>query len=539
MSQNPVVLKNVSVLTFGKLPPELQTIILQHAFTNDASEYLTYLSDGEPERAPLESKRERLKPIRLLGRVFHDAVTHAVFASIHIHASDLSLARAENIANSRLAGHVKEIVYHEGSFANRNRDQVLFFSTLASNRRRQDYPVHLKEADRDKLYVNFVQEVEAATAFPIGKGGGFLNYQTCELTKKLPHLLTFVVLPYHDEWHDPETSAYTLRRTGLSYLPQVNSHSSDIQENDEKFIRSMAGFQPRRLNMSLFPISNLCPIVRPPREWIQNRTKQSNSMVDPVFEWAEKNFLELRHLKIGPAYGAKYGYGVSLSDELHRDTTILLQAAVNLIHLELTNDYPLSRTFTVLPSGKLPRLETLVVSRGITLGHWPERALMQCITNVGGSLKHLHFDGIVLKDWSHGSENAAANIRQQAITDVPLGSLVRLLYQITSSTTLRSCTGLDSIEDLKSQGHRQSRYIRPGPKPGKEKLIKKLGQAVLHRLPWPIDVRQTESPHEMLSKLQLDDSKESALLAFISDEWAVTVDEFAVFEETSKSARCS
>src|SRR3954463_10203462 len=95
-----------------RLPHELIVSILQYVYADDPSEYLVHMGTGEPERLPLESKRERLKKLRLEGSAFRDAVTPAIFASIHLHASDLSIARAESIATSNLANYVKEIVYH-------------------------------------------------------------------------------------------------------------------------------------------------------------------------------------------------------------------------------------------------------------------------------------------------------------------------------------------------------------------------------------------------------------------------------------------
>lgn len=168
-----------------QLPPELIITILRHAFIGDTTTYLTSRGIGEVGCPPPSSTRERLKQIRLEGRVFHDAVTPLVFATIHIHASQLSITRAENIACSRLNTHVREIVHHCGTFQHSMTQRQTFLRILGSHQRRQDYPKQLKDADKEEFYQNFLQEVEAAGEFE--NAGGFSDYDYQRLVDKLPN----------------------------------------------------------------------------------------------------------------------------------------------------------------------------------------------------------------------------------------------------------------------------------------------------------------------------------------------------------------
>lgn len=485
----------------AQLPFELVITILRYAFTDDPTLYLTHLGNGEPERAPCNSARERLKQLRLEGHVFSDAVTPAVFASVHLHACHISMTRAERIADSRLATYVKEIVHHQGTFAGRNRDRQLFLSTLASHRRRQDYPSELRNADKDKFYKIFLEEIEAAERFE--KAGAFQNYPFASLVTRLPNCRTFVSLPYHDEWHDPETSAYTLRRTGLSYLPMSRSttfHSS------HRFTSGIRIFRPRSLNLSLFLCDAIHALVGP----MEGAQQASSYSASARLSCAKDRFGQLEDLRLGPAYGAKYGY---VGDEQwSHDTTMLLQACENLVSLELTNDYPSNRRFAVLPRDSLTNLRRLTISKGVCLGEWCDRKILECVTNVGSTLQHLHFDGIMLRVNSINSYS----------------SLIQLLYQLTQYTNLRSCTGLETVKDRKSEAVK-STLVRPGPKPGKRALLEKVEQAVCHRRQWPSHLHPVASmPYEqyVVEQGAPEPAGMAAALVFLHAHWDETVDEF-------------
>ena len=496
-----------------QLPIELILTILRYAFAGDPASYLTYLSNGDPERTPLNSARERLKRIRLGGHVFCKAVTPALFASVHLHASSFSVARAEDIANSHLAIHVKEIVHHQGAFAGRSKDHQLFLSTLASHRRRQDYPHELKTADGDRFYQHFLEEVEAADRFD--NAGDFQKYALKPLIKKFPNCITFVSLPHHDDWHDPETSAYTLKRTGLSYLPM----SGTIWLPEAcRFITAMRIFKPQVLNMSLFPSEAIHALVRP---IVETSPQSANASSDHLL-WAKDRFAQLQELKLGPAYGTKYGNGDS-GDLWSINTALLLQASENLVSLELTNDYPLNRRFAVLPKDGLPHLRTLTISKGVTLGHWPTTELLECIRNVGTTLQHLHFDNIVLKNWAPSLNDQNYSQIYNTIS-APRSSLIRVLYEVTANTNLISCTGLETVEDVKSKEGCRGTYVRPGPKPGKKVLVKKLEEAVCHRRTWPPNL--LHMPMTASAAERTEHSGLSAAIAFFYAHWDDTVDEF-------------
>lgn len=480
----------------AQLPYELVIRILRYAFTDDPTQYLTHLGNGEHERRPCISARERLKPLRLEGHVFCDAVTPAVFASVHLHACRLSMIRAERIADSRLAIHVKEIVHHQGTFAGRNRDHKLFLSTLASHRQRQDYPNELRDADRDKFYQAFLEEVEAGEQFE--KAGAFQHYPLQSLVTRLPNCRTFVSLPYHDEWHDPETSAYTLRRTGLSYLPMSRSTTF---HSYHRFTSAIRIFRPQCLNLSLFLCEAIHALVGP----MEGAQQASSYSASARLSCAKERFRKLEALKLGPVYGAKYGY---VGDEQwSHDTTMLLQACENLVSLELTNDYPSNRRFAVLPKDSLPNLKSLTISKGVSIGEWTDRKILECATNVGSTLQHLHFNGIVLKSSSRSGYS----------------SLILLLYELSQYTNLGSCTGLETVEDLKSKAVKRT-PLRSGPKPGKKVLLEKLEQAVCHRRQWPSQLLSSEQYVYEQRVSELADVVAS--LAFLYGHWDETDDEF-------------
>lgn len=490
-------------------PLELVTIILRYALIDDPALYSTYLGNGEPERTPLTSARERLKQLRLEGHAFCDAVTPAVFASIHLHASSLSMKRAESIANSRLATHVKEIVHHQGTFAGWNEDRQRFLNALASYQRRQDYPAELRTADREAFYENFLEERKAAKDF--AKGGGFRTYPFQVLGEKLPKCKTFVSLPYNDEWHDPETSAYTLRRTGFSYLPMPGV--ADLVES-HWFTSAITTIRPLCLNLSIFPCDAAYALLRQVTERHHDSTHDNTNSLT----YAKDRFSRLEDLKLGPAYGAKYGYGGG--GQWSSVTTLLLRACENLVSLELTNDYPLDRKFVVLPQDGLPKLTKLTISKGSTLGYWPATGMLQCIKNVGKTLQHLHFDGVVLKDWAHGSHDAGRISHDLA--EAPNCSFIGLLFEVSAHTNLKSCTGLETVDDVKSGVGSKATNIRPGM----EVLLKKLEEAVCHRRQWPSNFPLLLTLHRTsYTSVTKNNPEVDVVLAFIHGCWDDTFDE--------------
>jgi len=497
--------------TRTQLPHELVIIILRYALSLDVSQYLTHLGDGEAEKSPISAVRERLKPLRLEGRAFCDAVTPAVFASIHLHGSHLSTRRAEDLAASRLGVHVKEVIHHQGTFAGRNRDRKLFQSTLASHRRRQDYPEELKAADGDQFYINLIEEIQAAERFL--RAGGWQTYPFEPLVSRLQNCRTFVSVPYHDEWHDPETSAYTLKRTGLAYLPM--SPRSSSFHSSHRFTSSMTILRPRSLDLSLFMCEAVHALVGPMDGALQTSSFSKSSRL----ACAKERYDRLKDLKIGPAYGAKYGYGGD--EQWTYDTMLLIQACDNLVSLELTNDYPVNPRFAVLPEGSLPSLERLTISKGTTSGCWPGMALLECITNIGTTLQHLRFKDILLKHWPHSPDKG---ILSYDLIGATHGYLIGLLYQLTQHTNLRSCSGLESVGDIKSDITFRSANIASNLMPGKEALLRKLEEAACHRRPWPS--RLSALPCAQFSGHRRGHIEHDNPEPFICAHWDDTIDAF-------------
>lgn len=474
----------------ARLPQELLVMILRYVYEPNPEEYLTYLGNGEAEWDPLHSQREQLKPLRLQGRGFHDAVTPIVFASIHIHASELSFCRAENIAGSSLAGYVREIVYHEGSFATADRGNQNYFRTLASHRRRQDYPRGHHFASSGVLYDNYLQEIRSANTFR-----GFEIERTTSLLRKLPRCITFLALPHSSRWGDSRTSAYTLRRTGLSYFPMRNNPASERLP----FINSTIYWKPRVLNLSIFSHTALCDLI--------DSALPSNRPTEPLQStdnWAD----QLISLKLAlPTLGLESQY-TSRFQTLFRNCH-------NLAHLELTGCFEPLPVPPLFPENCLSRLVRLTISKGSGAAHWVEESIYAHVKSLAGTLKHLHFDCIQLERCSNFEE---------PLSRITLdGSILRLLFNITPFTNLESCTGLDTVVDIKADFRMKGKITAPGFAPGKKVILAKVEDAVCGRLAWP---ERFNSDYFRMDKTvsaihEIDATEESA---FIFSAWEDTVD---------------
>lgn len=490
---------SISLDGFSSLPLELQVMILQLALIDDPSEYLTYLGDGEAERLPLESKREQLKRIRLMGRAFCEAVNPAVFASIHISASRSSLQRAENIANSSFAGYVREIVYHEGGFADRNTDLKLFLSTLASHRRRQDYPIHLKKIKGTDLHANFLAEIDEAQSFE-----GFNTPRWTAILHNLPNLETYVCLPYNNEWHDPETSAYTLRRVGLSYLPMEHF---PVTHRTLDLIVANRSIKIKELNLSLFPSFARGYLVsyHPSTLSISPKDDNEDTTLTNLRSWLQN----LRHLKVGADHSPKYGQPLVSIKSWNIDVDRFLIACEGLTHLEITYGFAIHSNNEsrdpLLPPGCLPRLQSLTLSNETFL---PEM-LKGCLLGLASSLRHLKFDNV--------SFQTVAWFNQGSIYE---SSIVELLYDVSPSMKLRTCVGLDTVRCCKTD---KRGLTMSGYKPGKEVMVRKVQEAVCRQRTWPKSITDTTFESGVFP------NREQRATFFFSN-WNDMVD---LFEETS------
>ena len=267
------------------LPSELIIIILKYVYIEDSHKYLTHLSSGESASQPLETPREQLKKLRLEGRAFCDAVTPSIFNSLHIHASALSITRAELVSQSYLSIYVQEIVCHEGSFFGQSSNQKDFSRILYSHARRQDYPWQRSDlvVKEHQLFSNYLEEVKAASLFQEINVNDYYRMAFHRICQNSPNLKTFVIMPYLNEWADPETSSYTLRLTGWAYLPTTTQWPTC-----QWFLEVMQDFEPEILNLALFhnKLSSMY-VAR------SQNAAGSNSMT------------KLRKLKIGPSYDPK------------------------------------------------------------------------------------------------------------------------------------------------------------------------------------------------------------------------------------------
>ena len=140
-------------LVIDKLPTEIQDLIFHYVV--------------------MDSTRDELKLFRQSNRHFRDRADSYLFGTLHISASNLSLERVRLISeNDRLNVHVKELVYHRGTFSGhkmvrfsggthmRPRDYDDFENHLLRTRVSQ---AHIVRAS--KCYDAFIEEVEAEAAF--------------------------------------------------------------------------------------------------------------------------------------------------------------------------------------------------------------------------------------------------------------------------------------------------------------------------------------------------------------------------------------
>lgn len=294
------------------------------------------------------------------------------------------------------------------------------------------------------------------------------------------------------------------------------------------FTIAMARLQPRSLNLSLFPcdaLDALSGLLY--REYV----KYPGPIDEKGPGRALKRYNNLTELKIGPVFGGRYGYGMNGEEWL--DPITIFRALTNLVTLELTNDYAMNKDFSVLPKATLPKLNTLTISKGVTQGYWPGAGLLECIKNVGPTLKHLRFQGIVLKQPAPASDDEPDDgPRPYDLADHPRCSLIRLLHDITPHTNLSSCTGLDSVMDIRFEGPILRTYVRPGPKPGKTVLVKKLEQAVCHQRQWPTSLSSSLSSYANPVLPEFEDCPGlDRGLSFMQAYWKDTVDEFELADE--------
>lgn len=479
---------------FARLPYEIQLLILRHVYEPEPKIHLTYLSTSPGvhyyEPGPIGAVREWLKPIRLISRLFHDAVTPLIFASIHLHASELSLQRAENIANSPLAYHVREIVHYEGTFAGANPDKKRFSSVLTSHRRRRDYPKDYSFSSVEELYENYLQEIAA------GRGQNiFTSDRMIALLQKLPRCITFSTLKYGTEWGDPLTSAYTLRRTGLSY-PPMPTESTGLSHSS--FVSSMAQWSPRLLNLANFSDSSLHTFLK----------LLPDSKSEIGHNWAA----QLTYLKLG---WPDRSHPSTTQTNDTRLLTNLFKKSNKLVHLELAHAFELPPDTTLFPEHSLSNLTCLTLSGSHMDNSWGEETLYNCIKQLSSTLKHLHFQNISLERYLNRPRMRGRD-----------GSLLRMLFNLTPCMKLETCTGLSTVIDIKCNVRMRYAFVLPGYKPGKSVILHKVQEAVCGRLPWPEGFSMDDLPMEV-SASNLHNVQETVVsdeAAFIFSSWGDTVD---------------
>lgn len=486
---------------FADLPYEIQLLILRYVYEPDSKTYLTYLNPSPGihyhEQGPFGALRESLKPTRLISRLFHDAVTPCIFASIHLHASELSLQRAECIANSSLRQHVREIVHYEGTFAGANPDRWHFLSVLTSHRRRRDYPKDRKFPADGELYDNYLQEIAAS-----GEPDIFTTDRMTALLSKLPKCVTFSTLKYSTEWGDVLTSAYTLRHTGLSYLPKPTLEPTN--SNQLSFISSMAQWNPRMLNLTNFSYSSLCTLLY----------ALPDSQSNVGHNWAGK----LTYLKLGwPDHTNIFARNPNLVAGFISLVRNLFQNCHELDHLELGSPFQSPPDLSIVPKHSLSKLTCLTLSGSTpeTSYEWAEEILYNCIRELSGTLKHLHFRKIGLERY-HNVPYMSSRV----------GSILRLMFNLTPYLNLESCTGLELVSDIKFNVHFILPFEVPGYKPGKSVILQKVQQTVCGQRAWPERFNMDHLPVDLtgLNLHNVEDPAATEEAKFIYSSWHDTVD---------------
>jgi len=371
------------------------------------------------------------------------------------------LQRATHIAHSYLAGYVREIVHHEGSFAYQNPDMAFFTRTLMSHRRREDYPKDLKKLHPKHLYDRYLEEIEEAKLFE-----GFNGAQMQKIFQTLPNLVTLVCLPYIDEWNDPETSVYTLKRVGLSYLPMESSKSVyEYSSNTLSFFQAARTRQLKVLNLSLFSSFAIRQLVsNSPQTNSKNSSDEGTTALTHVQTW----LCRLELLTIGTQSYSRHTKLFADSNAWNSDIDLILEACNNITNLELTSGFTIWDRDPLLPSNTFPKLHTLTLSHE-TFG---EKALKVCISSLRRSLRHLHFHNIGLasrrnaQHWSHES-------------------MVEMLYNISPALNLQSCTGLITVRCMQTAIDHNGWELEAKHHPRTMIMIQKVQEAACHERTWP------------------------------------------------------
>jgi len=185
-------------LNIDALPTEIQDLIFHHVVA--------------------DSTREELKLFRQSNRYFRDRSDICLFSTLHISASKLSLERVRQVSeNDRLNAHVKELVFHRGTFSGHK--MVKFGgSTHMQPRDYDDFEDHLVRSrypqryitQASKCYDAFREEVEAEAYFNREMTWRSTMRKYCARFPKLEKLTTL------SDTEDLE-SAYLRRRCALTH----------------------------------------------------------------------------------------------------------------------------------------------------------------------------------------------------------------------------------------------------------------------------------------------------------------------------------
>lgn len=436
-----------SFVHFNRLPYEIQLRIVKIALRVDVKDYLMLEDNVGQLRldfslSSLPRRRESLKQIRCMSRVFCDIVTPALFASMHISASTASIKRAQSIAASHLAHHVNELVYHDCNLVNAHMDADDFQARLDEIR----YSIQalglgaVLDEQASHPYQNYLRLVQDAQDFR-----GWQRNELQQVTNGCPNMVTFTMLSVlGNESSRSPPSQYVLRTTGLLAATKWSScHHSTLM-----FLREFSYFRPKYLKIDLFAVKLILKSHLIPSGAMDD--SEIHHVFQAQFEQLKHLILDLRNLgphvflDSDPRYAAR-----------HRILWRCLGHNVRHLLLDSFHDNN-PHHIVVKPYLEFPRLERLSVGNGKYISD----SLIQVVKQVGKTLLHLDFQGPHI-----------------------CNSLIEALWQISKYTRLETCTGAETITDRKSNFN--VRRTQPPHYPSKAVLIDKMVEALLHEREWP------------------------------------------------------
>lgn len=521
---------------FLLLPAELQILIIETALLSKYEpedpliRYVppnssTLVSQSLQFLTPLErswecsSRREQLKKARLINSIFCKLLTPVIFGSLHISHNSLSIQRAQAIASSRLAYHVREIVVHQGGWlpATQSQDPSFssFYQRVNSHRYRNDYPVgiHPKRAEK-ALYKTYIEEIESERS--LEEGNDLSDFRAAMAS--LPNLVAFTILPYYIAFNDIETSWYTLKRCGLSYLPDPKDHAG------LSWACQLANaVQPKALNCSRISYDFFDDLIR--RTYERTRPDPKGYVKDPVNAFQTLDYLTYRWSVKRQPFQAIHRSWPSYV-QFSNLTTLILQLGTDgeATFIESTQWQSLisgNRNPPLLP--KLTRFE-LDIGCAIRV-----QEVCPLVFTFKSTLRHL-----ALRNTGIGETRGSIPTQKHGCSE---DSLLKALYMIYQQTRLETCIIDESCHDIKdwtSEG-KPAPYLAERPSTQmpkfarlrkwaslekKKMILAKVSEAVCRRREWALSL-------DIKMDLQArEEHPEDPALRFCVAPWEETQDIF-------------